>query len=201
MNDRHVAGLIFVVFSVLSLPKLFRKYEWRAPLLELSNELDKNPAAKVFQGGLRRRSTITVLVYLALFIVGAISLLNSHPLEDFKTVALIILVLTGIWLLKGSYEVIRAFNSRNVWLLNYLFSPYIFAWRNDHLSEYSDYEIGQAILRLCNLRPKKSLSVDIDLKTFLIALHRHVRPKQEHDSYHKLLEDNIRQASEMRWQG
>jgi hypothetical protein len=78
-----------------------------------------------------------------------------------------------------------------------LFSPYLFAWRRDHLSAYSEQEIASAICRVCDIQDNSLIQENTNLKNFLIALHRKTRPSWEHKTYPKILEENIAQAEQM----
>jgi hypothetical protein len=174
-----VMGIIFIIFSIVSISGFFSKNEWRAPLLELSSEL-KGGVWKKIQPGVRRRGLSLVIFFLVLFSIGGVIILQS-----------------SIWLLKGVYELIRTLYSRKTRLLNYLFSPYLFAWRRDHLSAYSDQEIASAICRVCNIQDNSIIQENMNLKDFLIALHRKTRPSREHNEYPEILKENIAQAEQM----
>lgn len=191
-----VLGIILILFSMASVFGFFSKSEWHAPLLELTAEL-KGGAWKKLQPETRRRGASLVIFFLVLFSIGETLVLRSPILQNYRNLILIVLGILLLWLLKGTYELIRAFYSRKTWLLNYLFSPYLFAWRRDHLSEYSDHEIAAAICRVCNIRDENLIQAHADLKSFLIALHQKTRPPIEHKKYPEVLEENISQAEQM----
>jgi hypothetical protein len=182
---------------MVSMLGFFSKNEWRAPLLELSAELEKNQAIKDSQSGAKKRGFSVVIFFMTLFIIGGVILLRSPIFQNYKNVLLIVLAVLLLWLLKGSYELFRAFYSKKTRLLNYLFSPYLFAWRRDHLSQYSDQEIAAAICRVCKIHDDSLIQGIRDLKDFLIALHRKTRPIREHESYPDILNENISQAERM----
>jgi len=191
-----VVGIILIIFSMVSMSGFFSKNEWRAPLLELSSEL-KGGVWKKIQLGVRRRGLSLVIFFLVLFSIGGVIILRLSILQNYKNIILIILGIFLLWLLKGVYELIRTLYSRGTRLLNYLFSPYLFAWRRDHLSEYSDQEIASAICRVCNIRDNSILQENMNLKDFLIALHHKTRPSKEHNEYPEILKENIAQAEKM----
>jgi len=178
---------------MVSMSGFFSKNEWRAPLLELSFEL----SYKELQSGTKRHGLFLVIFFLILFGVGGTIILRSSILQNYKIIVLIVLGILLLWLLKGAYGLIKAFYSRKTRLLNYLFSPYLFAWRRDHLGKYSDREIAAAICRVCNIHDNSLIQEDANLKDFLITLHRKTRPPIEHNAYPKILEESIAQAEQM----
>lgn len=190
-------GVVLIIFSMVSMSGFFSKNEWRDPLLELSTELERNPASKKLQSGVKRRGLFLIILFLILFGIGGTIVLRSPILQNYKNITLIVLGIFLVWLSKGAYGLIRAIYSRKVRLLNYLFSPYLFAWRRDFLSEYSDQEIAAAICTVCNIYDNSLVQENTSLKDFLIALHRKTRPPIEHDAYPKVLEENIAQAEQM----
>jgi len=187
-------GIILIMFSIGSMSGFFSKNEWRLPLLELSSEL-KGGLEKKEQAGVRHRGLSLVIFFLVLFGIGGTIILKSPILQNYKNIILIVWGILLFWLLKGAYELIKTLYSRRTRLLNYLFSPYLFAWRRDFLSEYSDQEIESAICRVCDI---SLMPENTNLKDFLIVLHRKVRPFREHNVYPKILEENIAQAKQMR---
>lgn len=186
---------------MVSMSGFFSKNEWRASLLELSFELsyerNKKLIYKELQSGTKRRGLFLAIFFLILFGVGGIIILRSPILQNYKIIVLIALGILLLWLLKGTYELIKAFYSGKTRLLNYLFSPYLFAWRRDHLSEYSDQEIAVATCRVCNIHDNSLIQENMNLKDFLIALHRKTRPSIEHEAYPKILEENMSEAERM----
>lgn len=189
-------GVVLIIFSMVSMSGFFSKNEWRAALLELSAELEDKRWKKL-QPGLRRRGLSLVIFFLILFCIGGVIILRSPIFQNYKNIILIVLGIILLWLLKGAYELIRALYSKKTRLLNYLFSPYLFAWRRDHLSEYSDQEIADAICRVCNIHDNSLIQENTNLKDFLIALHRKKRPPIEQEAYPKILEENIAQAEQI----
>lgn len=203
-----MTGIVIIIFSMMLMSGFFSNNEWRAPLLELSFELGKNPLDKELQSGYKRRSFLIVVFFLILYLIGCLIVLTSAMLHDYKTIKLIILGIILLWLLKGAYELIRAFYSKKTRLRNYLFSPYFFAWRRDNLYEYSDQEIAEAICRVCNIHDSSLLQENTNLKDFLIVLYQNQKPflnwyfenlqdleeSDKYEGYSKILEENIAQA-------
>ena len=149
------------------------------------------------QPGVRRRGLYLVIFFLVLFNIGGAIILILPILQNYKNIILLVLGIFLLWLLKGAYELIRTFYSRKTRLLNYLFSPYLFAWRHDHLSAYSDQDIASAICRVCSIQDNSFIQENTDLKDFLIALHRKTRLFRGKKAYPKILEENIAQAEQM----
>jgi len=122
-------GIILIIFSMVSIYGFFSKNEWHVSLLELSAEL--KGWWKV-QPRMRRRGLFLTIFFLILFGIGGVLILRSPILQNYKNIILIVLGVLLLWLLKGAYGLMRTFYSRKTRLLNYLFSPYLFAWRRDH---------------------------------------------------------------------
>ena len=192
-----IIGIALITISIALLQSAFSKDEWYAPLMELTSKLRYEGTEPYV--GYKRRSIISVIILFILFGVGCILVLRSPLIERYRTIGLIILGLLSIWFLKGFYEIIRAFLSKKVRLLNYLFSPYLFAWRRDRLIKYSDKEIALAILKACNIKGDSLIKEEIKLKDFLIALHGKTMQasKQDSKAYLGLLEENIQKAERM----
>ena len=189
-----IIGTILIILSMKSMLGWFSIDEWKAPLLELNSELK---GYKNLQPGIRFRSVSIPIFFLILFGIGGIIIVKSSILQSYRKFILIIIGIFLLWLLKGTYELIKATYSKKTRLLNYLFSPYLFAWRRDHLNKYSDKEIASAICRVCNINDKTLIQENIMLKDFLIALHRKTRPSIEHDAYPEILEENLKQAEQL----
>jgi len=162
-------GISLVIFSMISMLHWFALDEWKAPLLEPSSELK---GLKELQSGVRRCGASVPIFFIILFGLGATLILKSPILENYRNFILIILVILLAWSLKGAYELVKTTYSKKARLLNYLFSPYLFAWRRDRLSKYSDQEIAIAILSVCNIHDNSLIQEDMDLTEFLIALHK-----------------------------
>ncbi len=190
-------GMILIIFSMVSMSGFFSKNEWRDPLLDLGAELKRNLASKKVQSEAKRRGLFLIILYFVLFGIGGTIILRSPILQNYKNIILIVLGIFLLWLSRSAYGLIRAFYSKKVRLLNYLFSPYLFAWKRDFLSEYSDQEIAAAICRVCNIYDNSLVQENTNLKDFLISLHRKTRPSIEHDTYLKVLEENIAKAGKM----
>jgi len=188
-------GISLIIFSMISMLHWFALDEWKAPLLELRSELS---GLQEFQSGVRRRGISIPIFFLILFGLGAVLMLKSPILENYRKVILVILGILLAWSLKGAYELVKATYSKKTRLLNYLFSPYLFAWRRDRLSKYSDQEIAAAILNVCNIHDNSLIKENMDLKDFLIALHKKTRPSIEHDAYTEMLDENISQSEKIR---
>ena len=189
-----IIGTILITLSMKSMLGWFSIYEWKAPLLELNSELK---GYKNLQPGIRFRGVSIPIFFLILFGIGGIIIVRSSILQSYRKFVLIIIGILLLWLLKGTYELIKATYSKKTRLLNYLFSPYLFAWRRDHLNEYSDKEIASAICKVCNINDKTLIQENITLKKFLIALHQKTRPSIEHDAYPEILEENLKQAEQL----
>ncbi len=192
-----IIGMALIIISIALLQGSFSKDEWHAPLMELTSKLKSG--TKEFYSGYKRRSIISVTLFLIMFVVGVALFLRSPSIECYKTIALILIGILSIWFLKGFYEINRAFLSKKVRLMNYLFSPYLFAWRRDYLKKYSDQEVAVAILKACNIKDDSLIKEYINLKDFLIALHSKTIQASERGSqaYASVLEENIQQADRM----
>ena len=188
-----VIGIVLMVLSTKAMFGDFAKNEWRAPLLELTANLEGG-SSEMEQVKVRRRAASIVIFHLVLFGIGGFIILKTPLLQNYIHIILIALIVISFWPLKGAYEIIRAFYSRKVRLLNYLFSPYLFAWRRDFLNKYSDQEIENAICNVCDVRDRGIIQKNTSLKDFLIALHRKTRPYIEQSTYPKVLEENIARA-------
>jgi len=186
-------GIILIISSMVSMFGFFSKNEWRAPLLELSAHLEGS-FSKAEQRRVRRRAVFIPIFNLGLFNIGGIVILTLPILRNYRNIVSIALIVILFWLLRGAYRIIRVFYSRKVRLLNYLFSLYLFAWRRDFLSKYSDQEIENAICSVCDIDGCALISKNMSLKDFLIVLHQKTRPPLEHDVYPKILGENIARA-------
>ena len=189
-------GIILIISGMVSMSGFFSKNEWRAPLLELNTQLEGG-LSKAEQRRVKRRATFVTISHLVLFSIGGLIILTLPILRDYRSIVSIVLIVVLFWLLIGAYRIIRAFYSKKVRLLNYLFSPYLFAWRRDFLTKYSDQEIESAICRVCDIDGRALISKNISLKDFLIVLHQKTRSSLEHDAYPKMLGENIARAEKM----
>jgi hypothetical protein len=102
-------------------------------------------------------------------------------------------------LLKGLIGLFRTAYSPKIRLLNYLYSPYVFAWRRDHWSEYTDEQIADAICSAVGINPRTIQVEEMTIDNFLLALCQKTRPQHERDEYPKVLKNLHEQASAMAW--
>jgi hypothetical protein len=182
--------------------KTFSANEWRFPLLEIDFILlaQKNPKVKKGGSSIFKKQTISSLIFsICLFVAGSWIILSSSILINYRLWVFIVLFIILLWLSRGVYQVIIPMYSKKIRLLNYLYSPYIFAWRRDHLSEYTDRQIADAICVACGINNKDLFTSDLGLKEFLIALCHKTRPKFESKQYPEIIEKSISQANDLIW--
>lgn len=121
--------------------------------------------------------------------------LNSTFGQNNKFIISIVLGVMLILFLKYIYGIITATYSKKTRLLNYLYSPYLFVWKRDWFSEFSDYEIAAAILKVCDIKDDSLLEKNLELENFLINLQKKVRPPYEHKKYPQILKESKKQAN------
>lgn len=195
-----IIGIILTVIGIISLKSFFSKNEWRAPLIELSAELEENIQIKNHKKSIKYNSLYLIVFFITLYSVGTYLVLTSKAIpSEFGYYILLIYVFISYLFVKGVFEIFLAFFSTKTWLKNYLYSPYFFAWRRDHLSKYSDNQIARAIIIVCKIKKPTKLEDNTDIIEFLINLHRATRPKKEFEYFPSLLELNRRQAENMRY--
>ncbi|MFA5755017.1 MAG: hypothetical protein WC909_01465 [Candidatus Paceibacterota bacterium] len=187
-----IIGMLFIFFSIMLMYHYFSQTEWRIPLLELSSEIEGG-FLKKNRPGARFRGVSVSIFLLFLFMFGSVLVLRTPFLKSYYNIALIVLGIVLFWFLKGAYELFKASYSKKVRLLNYLYSPYLLVWRRDFLKEYNDYEIITAILKVCDIQDSHLLKEGLDLKSFLIELHKKTMPNDNQERYLKNLEDNFSQ--------
>lgn len=188
-------GLLLMIVSFSAIHVAWRANEWREPLLEISNILmeEENPKLKQLNSRLKMKGTLGFVFIFSLYILGGlIVLIKYHQIW-----LVIIVCIIFLWLLKSVIGLIRAKYSVKIRLLSYLYSPYLFAWRRDFLKEYTDAQITLAICKACEVDSKEIVESDMDLKTFLLALHKHTRPQCEHEKYPQILEEVIVRGANM----
>lgn len=166
--------------------RLPSRNEWRVALWDLNAELSGISFASE-----KRNLLFAAVFFNVLFGVGVAIILRVVTPSSHRNIRLLVLGILLVWLLKGSYVLIRALDSAKTSLLNYLFSPYLFAWRRDYLSKYSDEQIAIATCRICNIHDTSFIEENTSLKDFLVALHRETRAATKHDFYPKVLQENI----------
>ena len=193
-----VIGIILIAISCSRMVKTFSNKEWRFPLLEIDFILleQKNPKIKKGGSSIFKKQTIYSLIFtFCIFIIG------YWLIFSYIKWAFIILFIILLWLLRGVYQIILPMYSKKIRILNYLYSPYLFAWRRDHLSEYTDRQIMDAICAACKINSKEIVSSEMELKDFLLALCQKTRPRYEYEQYPKVLEKSISEANNLVWQG
>jgi len=191
-----IIGMLFIFFSIMLMYHYFSQTEWRIPLLELSSEIEGG-FLKKNRPGARFRGVSVSIFLLFLFMFGSVLVLRTPFLKSYYNIALIVLGIVLFWFLKGAYELFKASYSKKVRLLNYLYSPYLLVWRRDFLKEYNDYEIITAILKVCDIQDSHLLKEGLDLKSFLIELHKKTMPNDNQERYLKNLEDNFSQSKKI----
>lgn len=193
-----LAGILFVVISCVRIMKLFEKNEWRMSLLELNlvikeqdNSNIKTGAIKIFQN----QVMFSLLITLLFFFIGTYLVFTQWLW--FGIIAAIIF----IWIIIGIYQTISTLYSKKNKLLNYLYSPYLFAWKKDHLSEYSDTQIAKAICKICGISSSEIIDENVEIKDFLKSLCEKTRPQHEYEQYDKVIENSIEEANKLKWIG
>ena len=86
-------------------------------------------------------------------------------------------------------------------LLNYLYSPYLLAWRRDHLSDYSDEQLATAICEASGVDINQLSISDMTLDNFLIELCVRTRSDYESEQYPDILKKLHEEADGMVWNG
>lgn len=191
-----ISGLLILFFSTTIMYRFYCQNEWRVPLFCLDGEL--NHIMKQEWPGVRRRAIIIPFFLLALFFVGSFLVLNSSVLQKYTNLFWVFLGIILFWFLSAVYKLILASYSLKTRLLNYLYSPYLFVWRRDFWSKYSDQEIAQAICRACGIEDESLLRNNKSLEDFLILLCCKERPERECEIYPKILKKIIIQSNQIR---
>lgn len=179
-------GIVLVVSSKVSMSRLSSRNEWRVPLWDLNAELNGISFASE-----KRNLLFAAVFFYVLFGVRLATILGVVTPSSHRNIPLLVLGILLVWLLRGSYVLIRPLDSAKTSLLNYLFSPYLFVWRLDYLSKYSDDQIAIATCRICNIHDTSFIDENTSLKDFLVALHRKTRAAIEHDFHPNVLQENI----------
>ena len=199
-----VIGIILIFISCSRMLKTFSAKEWRFPLLEIDFILIEQKNPKIKKGGssfFKQQTIYSLILTMCLFAAGSWIILSSSVLMNYRIWVFIVLLIILLWLSRGAYLVIVPMYSKNIRLLNYLYSPYLFAWRRDHLSEYTDQQIADAICIACGIYGKEIVTSEMELKEFLLALCQKTRLKYEYEQYPKVLEESISQADNLVWRG
>ena len=194
-----IIGIILAVAGAIGLSFFWDKNEWRIPVLEVSSLLEKQGNLKVGElySGFKRRCVTIALLQYCLYVVGVLLVFLGYN----RVWVLVIACLIGLWLLKAVVGLIRAGYSRKIRLLNYLYSPYVLAWRRDNWSAFTDQQIAAAISEAAAVDFTTVQSEDDSLDSFLLGLCRHTRPAYEAERYPEVLEKLKQQAAEMVWDG
>ena len=132
-----------------------------------------------------------------LYLFGAVLIYIKNPFVWL----LVVESLVFLWLIKGVIGSIRAGYSKKIRLLNYLYSPYLLAWRRDHLSDYSDEQLAAAICETSGVDINQLSISDMTLDNFLIELCVHTRPNYESEQYPDILKKLHEEADGMVWNG
>jgi len=192
-----ILGIILALVAFLGINSMWAKNEWRYPIFEIDSLLarDTNPKAADFIAGVKRGGTTTAAVLFLLYLVGVglVYWRLSHLW------VLIVAGVTGLLLLKGLIGLFRTAYSAKIRLLNYLYSPYVIAWRRDHWSKYTDAQIGNAMCAAVGIDPCTIHVDEMSLDDFLLALCRKTRPQREIDEYPSVLKKLHAQVSSMVW--
>jgi hypothetical protein len=135
-----ITGIILMIIAIFGVRSVWSKNEWRIPVFEVDAALNRstNPKMAEIKSGAKKRTTIGVSILFLLYLIGAALIYFQYS----HLWVLILAMLVALWLLKAVVGLFKAGYSRKVRLLNYLYSPYILAWRRDHWSDYSDEQIA-----------------------------------------------------------
>lgn len=188
-------GIFLAVISMVSIYTAWGANEWREPLLYVSAifKRQQNEQVTRLYSEARRREAILHILMLLLYIGGAILISTRFPADWFLTVEFI----GFVWLAKAVMALLRTAYSSHVRLLNYLYSPYLLAWRRDSWSSYSDDQIANAICEASGIDPQKLSIQGTTLDDFLVALCRHARPEHEAQRYPDVLKELHAEANGM----
>jgi len=188
-------GILFMITSIIGVWQDWRLNEWRQPLVYatgiLKSEKDKDYAD--FYSAWRRRGTMLGIFLLVLYAIGA-----TLVLAEFRAWWVIAVeVLVFAWLVKGVIGCLKGAYSKKVRLLNYLYSPYLLAWRRDRWSRYTDREVANALCVASGIDLEALGVREGTLDDFLIALCRHTRPTHEAQVYPNVLHELRAEANTM----
>ena len=194
-----IIGIILALIGAIGINGLWSKNEWRIPVFEVSSALERvaNPQVSEMHSGFKRGVATMVVILYGLYLAGACLLYVRHT----RAWLLVVVCLIALWLLKAVVGLVRAGYSRKVRLLNYLYSPYVLAWRRDHWSDFTYQQIAAAICEAAGIDASNIKAEEDSLDSFLLALCRHARPAYESERYPKMLEDLKQQAAQMVWGG
>lgn len=192
-----ITGIILMIIAIFGIRSVWSKNEWRMPVFEVEAVLNRrtNPKMAEIISGAKRRTIIGVSILFLLYLIGATLIYFQYS----HLWVLILAMLVALWLLKAVVGLFKAGYSRKVRLLNYLYSPYILAWRRDHWSGYSEEQIAVAI---CNAVGIDTTTIEMDemsLDNFLLALCRKTRPQNKFDKYPNILRELHEQSKGMVW--
>lgn len=184
--------------------RIFRQKEWRFPLLEIDFILLEQKYERVKKGGaaiFKNQTLFSLMLTVLSFGLGTFLILRSPIIRSFRLIILVILAIVLLWLIRGIYQTITPMYSKKIRLLNYLYSPYFWAWRRDHLSEFSDNQIAGAICIACGIESGGLLAEAVKLEDFLLILCKQTRPQFEYDKYPDVLEKSKEIANKLKWLG
>jgi len=192
-----IAGMLLVIIGFVGIHIGWKANEWREPIMEIEHILmeRKSPKVRKLHSQLKTKGTIAILFILFLYVLGSIFIYIEHPFVWL----LILEILVFVWLTKGVVSLIISTYSRKIRLLNYLYSPYLFAWRRDHLSGYTDEQIASAICEASGVDFNQLSISGNNLDQFLIELCNRTRPKHEVEQYPEVLKQRHKIADDMVW--
>lgn len=131
------------------------------------------------------------------FVGGVFCIVRTNIFKENILVGIIVIVFVFLCVLKIGLELFRACFSKRASLLNYLFSPYFFAWRRDHLKQFSDLEIIKGICQSCEINGIDFSHDKLNLKDLLIRLFMKEFKGKDKGIYKKELENNINLANKI----
>jgi hypothetical protein len=192
-----IIGIILALISIIGIHVGWRANEWREPLFVLMGILMRSENLKIseFYSHSRKRGADFMVFLLLLYSMGSVFIYIKNPFIWIIIIEFIVF----LWLAKGVIGLIRAGYSKKIRLLNYLYSPYSFAWRRDHLSNYSDEDIAAAICEASGIDANQFSISGKTLDQFLIDLCNLTRPKHESEQYPDILKKLHEQSDGMIW--
>lgn len=191
-------GFILIIISFLKIKKLFSSAVWRFPLLEIDFILLEKHNSNIKKGGVnifKRQKLYSIFFNIFIFSIG--SLLIFKNLKWMSIMPLI----ASLWIISAIFKILISMYSKKTRLINYLYSPYLHAWRRDHLSKYSDKQIEIAICIACGIDYKEIVNNDMNLEEFLLILCKKTRSAHEYEKYSESLKASLEQAESLKWLG
>ncbi len=194
-----VIGIILAVIGYLGIQSVWEKNEWRYPIFEIRGVLEREKKPKIVEivSMKKQRGACAVIVSFVVYLTG-IGIVYWRTTSIWTA---IVAAAVSLWLLYGVISLFRAAYSPKIRLLNYLYSPYVLAWRRDHWSEYTDSQIARAICQVVGIDANTIVVDRMTIDDFLLALCKRTRPQYEIDEYPKVLIKLHDRASNMVWNG